>query len=185
MVLQQNTTSYGPLLDWTPSDWLEFHSSYQYANRDSPGYNNNRTSLVEQDSGSTELADLRRFDEASVHVNQFNLSGSFHPFHSSENPKLNSISVSAAMDYDDYRYPSSEIGLQHSSDYTPSVGVTYQPSDDFNLFVNYSWQATDWNMAGMQREPTQPIRSSLPARPRHRIPRLPKLSGTGVDQLWP
>ena len=73
MVLQQDTTSYGPVLDWTPLDWLEFQSSYQYANRDSPGYNNNRTSLVEQDAGSTELADLRRFDEATVHVNQLDL----------------------------------------------------------------------------------------------------------------
>ena len=75
-----------------PSDWLEFQGSYQYANRDSPGYNNNRTSLVEQNAGSTELADLRRFDEATVHVNQFNLYGSLRPFHSSENPQLNSIS---------------------------------------------------------------------------------------------
>ena len=165
MVLQQDTTSYGPVLDWTPSDWLEFQSSYQYANRDSPGYNNNRTSLVEQDAGSTELADLRRFDEATVHVNQFNLSGSLRPFHSSENPQLNSLSLSAAMNYDDYSYPSSVIGLQHSSDYTPSVGVTYQPSEDFNLFVNYSWQATDWNMAAMQRQShaPSPIEPSCPA----------------------
>jgi MtrB/PioB family decaheme-associated outer membrane protein len=165
MVLQQDTTSYGPVLDWTPADWLEFHGSYQYANRDSPGYNNNRTSLVEQNDGNTELADLRRFDEASVHVNQFNLSGSLRPFHSSENPQLNSISLNAAMDYDDYNYPSSVIGLQHSSDYTPSVGVTYQPSEDFNLFVNYSWQATDWNMAGMQRQShaPSPIEPTCPA----------------------
>lgn len=40
MVLQQDTTSYGPVLDWTPPDWLHFHGSYQRANRDSPGYNN-------------------------------------------------------------------------------------------------------------------------------------------------
>ena len=161
MVLQQNTTSYGPVLDWTPADWLEFRGSYQYANRDSPGYDNTRTSLVQQNAGNTELNSLRRFDEASVHVNQFNLYGSFRPFHDSENPKLNTISVYAAMDYDDYSYPSSEIGLQHSSDYTPSVGIAYQPSDDFNLFADYSWQATDWNMAGMQRQshapnPTEP-----------------------------
>jgi hypothetical protein len=165
MVLQQNTTSYGPVLDWTPSDWLEFQSSYQYANRDSPGYNNNRTSLVEQNAGSTELADLRRFDEASVHVNQFNLYGSLRPFHSSENPLLGSLSLNAAMAYDNYSYPSSVIGLQHSSDYTPSFGVAYQPTEDFNLFVNYSWQATDWNMAGMQRQShaPNPIEPSCPA----------------------
>lgn len=165
MVLQQDTTSYGPVLDWTPADWLELQGSYQYANRDSPGYNNNRTSLVAQNDGNTELDSLRRFDEATVHVNQFNLYGSFRPFHASENPQLNSISIYAAMDYDDYRYPASEIGLQHSSDYTPSVGITYQPNDDFHLFVNYSWQATDWNMAGMQRQthaPT-PLEPSCPA----------------------
>ena len=69
------------------------------------------------------------------------------------------------MNYDDYSYPSSVIGLQHSSDYTPSVGVTYQPSEDFNLFVNYSWQATDWNMAAMQRQShaPSPIEPSCPA----------------------
>ncbi len=151
MVLQQDTTSYGPVLDWTPAEWLELRGSYQYANRDSPGYNNNRTSLVLQSVGNTELDSLRRFDQASVHVHQFNLYGSLRPFHDSEDPQLNTISIYAAMDYDDYSYPVSEIGLQHRSDYVPSVGVTYQPNDDLNLFVNYSWQATDWNMAAMQR----------------------------------
>jgi hypothetical protein len=156
MVLQQDTTSYGPVLDWTPADWFEFQGSYQYANRDSPGYNNNRSSLVEQNDGSTELDALRRFDEASVHVNQFNLHASVHPFQNSEDNRLSSLSVYAAMDYDDNRYPDSEIGLQHSSDYTPSFGLTYQPTEDFNMFANYSWQATDWNMAGMQRQTHAP-----------------------------
>ncbi|HTR25752.1 MAG TPA: MtrB/PioB family outer membrane beta-barrel protein [Terriglobales bacterium] len=161
MVLQQDTTSYGPVLDWTPSDWLEFRGSYQYANRDSPGYNNNRTSLLQQNAGNMELSALRRFDEASVHVNQFNLYGSLRPFHASEDPRLNTISIYAAMDYDDNSFPASQIGLQHSSTYIPSVGLHYQPSDDINLFTDYSWQATDWNMASMQRSlhgpiPTQP-----------------------------
>jgi len=153
MVLQQDTTSYGPVLDFQPWDWVEFQGSYQYANRSSPGYNNNRSSLVGQDGEATELNALRRFDQASVHVNQFQLYGAVHPFHASEDPYLNSLSVYAAMNYDNYRYPASVIGRQQWSDYVPSVGIAYNPSEHLNVFANYSWQATDWYMAGFQRQP--------------------------------
>ena len=115
MVLQQDTTSYGPVLDYQPWDWVEFQGSYQYANRSSPGYNNNRSSLVGEDAEMTELNALRRFDEASVHVNQFQLYGTVRPFHTSEDSYFNSLSVYAAMNYDDYSYPASEIGRQHWS----------------------------------------------------------------------
>ena len=115
-------------------------------------------------------------------MNQFNLYGSLRPFHSSENPLLSSLSLSAAMAYDNYSYPSSVIGLQHSSDYTPSVGVAYQPSEDFNLSVNYSWQATDWNMAVFNASPTS-VRLLL----RHVPPTPPAnssdLPGASLDQL--
>jgi hypothetical protein len=153
MVLQQDTTSYGPVLDWQPRDWLEFQGSYQYANRDSPGYDNNRSSLVAQNGGAMELNALRRFDEASVHVNQFRLYGTLRPFHAAEDPYLNSLSVYAAMNYDNYSYPASETGLQQWSDYTPSAGLSYQPNEYLNIFADYSWQATDWYMSGFQRQP--------------------------------
>ncbi len=68
MVLQQDTTTFGPVLDWNPYDWLGFRTSYQHAYRDSPGYDNNRTSLVNENAETTELGDLRRFDEATVKV---------------------------------------------------------------------------------------------------------------------
>jgi putative beta-barrel porin MtrB/PioB len=153
MVLQQDTTSYGPVLDYQPWDWVEFRGSYQYANRSSPGYNNNRSSLVGEDAEATELNALRRFNQASVHVNQFQLYGSVRPFHTSEDPYLNSLSVYSAMNYDNYSYPASEIGRQQWSDYVPSVGIAYNPNDYLNVFADYSWQATDWYMAGFQRQP--------------------------------
>ncbi len=167
MVLQQDQTSYGPVLDWTPWDWLNFQGSYQHAYRDSPGYDNTRSTLVDQNAGNTELSDLRRFDEATVEVNQFNLYGSVRPFHDSEDTRLNSLSINASMAYDDYNFPASDIGLQHSSDYTPSVGVSYQPSDALNIFADYSWQATDWNMRSMQRQSHAPNPSepACPASP--------------------
>ena len=167
MVLQQDQTSYGPVLDWTPWDWLQFQSSYQHGFRDSPGYNNNRATLVAQNAGNMELQDMRRFDEATVEVNQFNLYGSVRPFHDSEDARLNSISLYASMGYDDYNYPASDIGLQHWSDYTPSAGVSYQPSDDLNIFADYSWQATDWNLRSMQRQSggAGPLQPACPASP--------------------
>jgi MtrB/PioB family decaheme-associated outer membrane protein len=153
MVSQQDTTSYGPVLDFTPYEWLQFRGSYQHAFRDSPGYDNNRTTLVNQNGGSTEFDDLRRFDEATVNVNQFSLSGDVEPFHDSENSWLNTLTLSAEMDYDDYSYPDSDFGLQHWSDYTPSVGLNWAPLNDVSVYADYSWTATDWNLQSFQRQP--------------------------------
>jgi MtrB/PioB family decaheme-associated outer membrane protein len=187
MVLQQNQTSYGPLLDWTPSDWLQFQSSYQHGFRDSPGYNANPATLVAQGAGNTELDEMRRFDEATVEVNQFNLFASGRPFHDSEDARLNSISLTASMGYDDYNYPASDIGLQHWSDYTPSVGISYQPSEEVNIFADYSWQATDWNLRSMQRQShaLNPLEPGCPATPAGQNPQncpAQVWTGYGRDQ---
>src|SRR5262249_60396528 len=63
-------------------------------------------------------------------------------------------SVYASMNYDNYRYLASVIGRQQRSDYVPSVGIAYNPSEHLNVFANYSWQATDWYMAGFHRQPS-------------------------------
>ena len=144
MVLQQDQTSYGPALDWSPRSWLTFGAVYQHAFRDSPGYNNNRNSLVQQNAGTTELAALQRFDEATVYVNQTSLYG--------QAQVGKGIGLYAGFDYDDYNYPSSVIGLQHTSSYSPSVGVSYDPMAGIHIFGDYSWQAYDWNLRAMQRQ---------------------------------
>ncbi len=145
MVLQQDETSYGPILDWNPYTWLELRASYQHAFRDSPGYDNNRASLLNNNAGATELAAMRRFDEASVEVNQASFYTQVIP--------LEGITVFAQFDYDDYNYPASDIGLQHWSDYSPSVGMTYSPLPNVNIFSDYSWQAEDWNLNSFERDP--------------------------------
>src|SRR5208282_5423803 len=141
-VLQQDQTSYGPALDWNPYPWLTVRADYQYAHRDSPGYNNNRTNLVQILGGTPgeieELQELRRFDEATLNVNQTSLYASAQP--------IEQLTLFAAFNYDDYNYPSSDFGLQHTSDYSPSVGASWEPLAGMHLFSDYSWQAYDWNL---------------------------------------
>jgi MtrB/PioB family decaheme-associated outer membrane protein len=145
-VLQQDKTSYGPVLDFNPYPWLELRGSYQHAFRDSPGYDNNRTSLLRNNAGNNELAAMRRFDEAEVEVNQTSLYTQVIP--------REGLAMYAEFDYDDYNYPASGIGLQHWSDYTPSVGVNYNPIPNVRVFSDFSWQATDWNLDSFQRQPS-------------------------------
>ncbi len=179
MVLQQDTTSYGPVLDWTPYEWLELRGSYQYADRDSPGYNNNRTSLVDQNGGLTEFNQLTRFDEASVHVNQFSLYTDAEPFQAAEsnpwletNAWLKPLTLYAEMDYDDYSYPSSDFGLRHWSDYTPSVGMNWTPFEGLNFHADWSWTATDWNLKSFQRQPGGVGEPKCPSIPEDQTPGL-------------
>ena len=124
-MLQQDQTSYGPVLDWNPYSWLTFRADYQHAHRSSPGYNNNRADLVQVlgDSPGTiaELQDLRRFDEATLDVNQTSLFASVQP--------IENLTLFTAFNYDDYNYPASDFGLQHTSSYSPSggpVGIRFQ-----------------------------------------------------------
>ena len=145
-VLQQDQTSYGPALDWNPYPWLTFRADYQHAHRDSPGYNNNRADLVEvlggTPGGIEELQELRRFDEATLDVNQTSLYASAQP--------IEQLTLFAAFNYDDYNYPSSDFGLQHTSDYSPSVGASWEPLPGMHLFSDYSWQAYDWNLRSIE-----------------------------------
>jgi MtrB/PioB family decaheme-associated outer membrane protein len=143
MVLQQDETAYGPALDWTPRNWLTFRADYQHAHRSSPGYNNDRTSLAEQNAGEGDLANLRRFDQATVDVNQTELY--------SQVQVTKEVGLFAAFDYDDYNFPGSDFGLQHSSSYSPSLGVSWEPAEGIHLFSDYSWQAYDWNLRSIQR----------------------------------
>jgi MtrB/PioB family decaheme-associated outer membrane protein len=141
-VLQQDQLSYGPALDWNPYPWLTFRADYQHAHRDSPGYDNNRTDLVQVLGGSpggiAELQALRRFDEATVDVNQTSLYASAQP--------IETLTLFTAFNYDDYNYPSSAFGLQHTSSYSPSVGAGWDPLPGVHLFSDYAWQAYDWNL---------------------------------------
>jgi MtrB/PioB family decaheme-associated outer membrane protein len=144
-VLQQDQLSYGPALDWNPYPWLTFRADYQHAHRDSPGYNNNRASLVEIlggiPGGIEEVQDLRRFDEATVDVNQTSLYASVQP--------IEKVSLFSSFSYDDYNYPSTDFGLQHTSSYTPSVGASYDPLPTLHFFGDYAWQAYDWNLRSL------------------------------------
>jgi outer membrane receptor protein involved in Fe transport len=151
-VLQQDQTSYGPVVDWTPYPWLTLRADYQHAHRSSPGYNNNRADLVEI-LGSTpgeieELQELRRFDEATLDMNQTSLYASAQP--------IDRVTVFSAFDYDDYNYPASNFGLQHTSSYSPSVGVSWDPLPGVRVFSDYSWEAYDWNLRSLDE-------STLPA----------------------
>ncbi|MFZ0887959.1 MAG: MtrB/PioB family outer membrane beta-barrel protein [Candidatus Binataceae bacterium] len=154
MVLQQDQTSYGPALDWTPYSWLTFRADYQHAHRSSPGYNGNRADLVQVLGGTPgeieELQDLRRFDEATLDVNQTSLYASAQP--------IENLTLFAAFNYDDYNYPASDFGLQHTSDYSPSVGASWDPLPGVHLFSDYSWQAYDWNLRSLYE-------NTLPAPP--------------------
>ncbi|MGA7871339.1 MAG: MtrB/PioB family outer membrane beta-barrel protein [Candidatus Binatus sp.] len=154
MVLQQDQTSYGPALDWNPYPWLNFRADYQHAHRDSPGYNNNRASLVEVLGGTPgdieELQDLRRFDEATLDVNQTSLYASVQP--------IEHLTMFAAFNYDDYNYPSTDFGLQHTSSYSPSVGASWDPLPGVHVFGDYEWQAYDWNTRSLDE-------STIPAPP--------------------
>jgi MtrB/PioB family decaheme-associated outer membrane protein len=144
-VLQQDQLSYGPALDWNPYPWLTFRADYQHAHRDSPGYNNNRTDLVEILGGSPggieELQDLRRFDEATLDVNQTSLYASVQP--------IENLTLFSAFNYDNYNYPSTDFGLQHTSSYSPSVGASWDPLPGVHLFSDYTWQAYDWNLRSL------------------------------------
>jgi MtrB/PioB family decaheme-associated outer membrane protein len=157
MVLQQDQTSYGPALDWNPYPWLNFRADYQYAHRDSPGYNNNRTSLVEVLGGVPgaieELRNLRRFDEATLNVNQTSLYVSVQPFGEQKEPAIENLSLFAAFNYDDDNYPSTDFGLQHTSSYSPSVGASWDPLPDVHVFSDYEWQAYDWNLRSCDETP--------------------------------
>ena len=151
-VLQQDQTSYGPAIDWTPYAWLNFRADYQHAHRSSPGYNNNRANLVEILGGTPgqieELQGLRRFDEATLDANQTSLYASVQP--------IENLTLFAAFDYDDYNYPASDFGLQHTSNYSPSLGASWDPLPGVHLFSDYSWQAYDWNLRSLDE-------ASLPA----------------------
>ena len=142
-VFQQDETSYGPSIDWSPYQWLILRADYQHAYRDSPGYNNNRESLLAQNAGGPELADLRRFDEATVRVNQTS-------FYTQVQPD-EKVALFAGFSYDVYDYPDSSIGLRHTSSYGPSLGASYEPLPGMHFFADYSWQAYDWNLSSMQR----------------------------------
>ena len=177
MVLQQDMTSYGPVIDWTPYEWLEFRGSYQRAFRDSPGYNNDRNSLVAQNGGTAEFDQLIRFDEATVHVDQFSLYTDAKPFQASADtpwikarPWLKDLTLYAEMDYDNYSYPASDYGLQHWSDYTPSVGINWDPFKGVNVYADWSWTATDWNLRSFQREPGGVGEPTCPASPTAQTP---------------
>ena len=169
-VLQQDQTSYGPVLDWTPYAWLTLRADYQHAHRSSPGYNNNRADLVEV-LGSTpgeleELQELRRFDEATLDANQTSLYVSVQP--------IEKVTVYSAFDYDDYNYPASNFGLQHTSSYSPSLGASWDPLPGVHLFSDYSWQAYDWNLRSLDE-------STLPA-PTPPAGKTPVWTATGRNQ---
>lgn len=138
MVLQQDQTSYGPALDWMPYPWLSFRADYQHAHRSSPGYNNNRLSLVQHDAEGIEQPGMRRFDEATVDVNQASLYASVQP--------VEKLTLFTAFNYDYRNYPSSEFGLQYTSSYSPSVGASWDPLSGVHLFADYAWQAYDWKL---------------------------------------
>ncbi|HXR34622.1 MAG TPA: MtrB/PioB family outer membrane beta-barrel protein, partial [Candidatus Binataceae bacterium] len=158
-VLQQDKTSYGPALEWTPYPWLNFRADYQHAHRSSPGYNNNRTDLVEVLGGTPgaleELQGLRRFDEATLDLNQTSLYASVQP--------IEKLTLSTAFNYDDYNYPASDFGLQHTSSYSPSVGASWDPLPGVHLFSDYSWQAYDWNLRSID-EATLPAPTPPPGK---------------------
>jgi len=154
MVLQQDETAYGPALDYTPFSWLTLRTDYQHAYRSSPGYNNNRPSLVAQAAGGAEIDALRRFDEAQVHVDQTSFYAQAQP-----NEKLG---LFASFSYDNYGYPGSDLGLQHSSSYSPSFGASYEPLQDVHFFGDYEWAAYDWNLRSMQRTTDSQTPQNLP-----------------------
>ncbi|HLH78635.1 MAG TPA: MtrB/PioB family outer membrane beta-barrel protein [Candidatus Binataceae bacterium] len=184
MVLQQDMTSYGPVVDWTPYQWLQLRASYQHAFRDSPGYNNDRSTLVNQDGGIAEFSQLYRFDEASVQVDQFSLYGDAQPFSDSQAPEwLQDFTLYAEMDYDNYFYPSSSYGLQNWSDYTPSVGINWTPSKNLNLYGDWSWTATDYSMQSFQRQNGGTNEPNCPTNPQAQTPALcPGQSWTGYGR---
>ena len=154
MVLQQNESAYGPALDWSPYPWLIFRADYQHAHRDSPGYDNNRSSLVAQSGGGDELEDLRRFNEATVDVNQTSVYAQVLP--------VDKVALFAGFSYDDYNYPDSDIGLRHSSSYAPSLGASYEPLEGMHFFGDYSWQAYDWTLTSIQRTADTQTPQNLP-----------------------
>ncbi|HKN02024.1 MAG TPA: MtrB/PioB family outer membrane beta-barrel protein [Candidatus Binataceae bacterium] len=152
MVLQQDQTSYGPALDWNPYPWLSFRGDYQHAHRSSPGYNNNRGDLVAILGGTPgeleESQELRRFDEATLDVNQTSLYASVQP--------IETLTLFSAFNYDNYNYPASTFGLQHTSSYSPSVGASWDPLEGVHLFSDYSWQAYDWNLRSIDETTIPP-----------------------------
>ncbi len=153
-VLQQDETSYGPALDWSPYQWLIFRADYQHAYRDSPGYNNNRQSLFAQAAFGNELDDLRRFDEATVRVDQTSFYAQLQPD--------DKIALFTGFSYDVYNYPDSNIGLRHTSSYSPSIGASYAPLAGMHFFADYSWQAYDWNLSSIQRTTDSQNPQNLP-----------------------
>jgi|GEM_PF-1826087 len=171
MVLQQDMTSYGPVIDWTPYEWLELRGSYQHSFRDSPGYNNDRATLVNQNGGTAEFSQLLRFDEATVQVDQFSLYGDVQPFNDSKMVQwLQNFTIYAEMDYDNYFYPSSSYGIQNWSDYTPSIGINWTPLKNVNIYGDWSWTATDWSLQSFQRQSGGVNQPNCPSNPESQTP---------------
>ena len=52
-------------------------------------------------------------------MNQTSLYASVQP--------IEKVTVFTAFDYDDYNYPASNFGLQHTSSYSPSLGASWDP----------------------------------------------------------
>ena len=84
---------------------------------------------------------MRRFDEATLDVNQTSLYASAQP--------IEKLTLFTAFNYDDYNYPSTDFGLQHTSSYSPSVGASWDPLPAVHLFSDYGWQAYDWNLRSL------------------------------------
>ncbi|MGH7814409.1 MAG: MtrB/PioB family outer membrane beta-barrel protein [Candidatus Binataceae bacterium] len=179
MTPQEDMTSYGPVLDWDPYEWLGLRGSYQHAFRDSPEYNNDRSNLIAQNGGTAEFSDLRRFDEATVQVDSFSIGANAEPFQSREgghwvaaNPWLRTLAFHAEMDYDNYSYPASDYGLQHWSNYVPSAGITWNPFKNVNLDADWSWTATDWNLKSFQRQSGGKGEPNCPSSPGDQTPEV-------------
>ncbi len=111
----------GPTLDIKPLSWLLFRASYQRSWRSDPGLHESREMYFltkrEQDKASL-FTDISPWETLSFH---------------------------AGFDFTSDNYPDGRFGVESARNYSPSVGVLYEPLEWLKLFADYNFDWYSWN----------------------------------------
>jgi len=147
-VLTQNTNTFGPTLDYTPTPWLLIRGSYKRVLRDAPGYDAGRQVAIFVDSTPDDLREdrldaLRKYSQASRDDDRVRLFTQITP--------MDNLMFHVAFDFDNAYYGNSDVGRTSTVGYSPSVGINYRPWERVTLFGNYNWYQTNWYMTAMER----------------------------------
>ena len=132
-VVDSTSNTIGPTLDIKPLSWLLFRANYKHSWLDSD---------FNRDGNLVAYYLLKRIqDKVSLFT---------------EVSPLETLSFHGGFDLTNNFYPNSHpfgvvngtsyYGLQHSYNYSPSVGFLYAPLDWLRLFADYNWDFSQWRL---------------------------------------